>query len=370
MSSSSSRRARFTRGRIVAGATAVIAAGIAVAATPASGATWGTSTGTQASQVTAIRHGAHGATTGAVLVKAGGALTTYWNRYAPSARVVTVAARPTQVSGAAPARMARPQGPSVRIGGTGGLVGSHVAASKIRHFFGSTGQPWYGNYWSAPATTTGKVFFTDHTGGHWVCSGSLVNSNGKDLVITAGHCVYGTAGGEIPAGETWHSNWVFAPDYSNGYAPFGYWYAKQLWTLTNYMNNDDEPDDLGAALLWPNSNGVNAVNWLGGQGMAWNQSSSQGIYDFGYPQAAPFNGQTLQYCTGTSGFGWFSNMEFLPSNFTGGSSGGPWLMNFNGTWGYVNSVNDATGYFFYPGQMGGLYFGNSAGNLYNTVANL
>jgi V8-like Glu-specific endopeptidase len=260
----------------------------------------------------------------------------------------------------------KPQGPAGRVAGA-------VATIKMRHFspqFGSTGQPWYGSSTQAPATTTGKVFFSDHTGGNWVCSGSLVNSAGHDLVITAGHCVYGTAGGEIPAGETWHSNWVFAPDYSNGSAPYGYWHAKQLWTLTNYINNDDEPDDVGAALLQTNSNGVNAVSLLGGQGIAWNESSSQFVYDFGYPAAAPFNGQTLQYCTNDAGYGWINNLEFLPCNFTGGSSGGPWLMDFNGNWGYVNSVNDATGYFFYGGQMGGLYFGTSVGNLYNTVANL
>ncbi len=63
-------------------------------------------------------------------------------------------------------------------------------------------------------------------------------------------------------------------------------------------------------------------------------------------------------------------MEMLNCNFTGGSSGGPWLMDFNGHWGYINSVNDANGYFAFGGQMGGLYFGNNAGALYNAVKNV
>jgi|HubBroStandDraft_1064217.scaffolds.fasta_scaffold185750_1 V8-like Glu-specific endopeptidase len=313
--------------------------------------------------------GARGATAG-VLVRASAQLTAYWDHEAAHARLLP--APPAKaVVGAVRTTVASPQGRATRIAGATGILAARSAvAPRLVHDFGSTGQPWYGSTTQAPATTTGKVFFTDHTGGNWVCSGSLVNSAGQDLVITAGHCVYGTAGGEIPAGETWHSNWVFAPDYSNGYAPYGYWSARQLWTLTNYINNDDEPDDLGAALLNTNSNGVKAVALLGGQGFAWNQSSSQFVYDFGYPAAAPFNGQTLQYCTNDAGFGWLSDMEFLPCNFTGGSSGGPWLMDFNGNWGYVDSVNDATGYFFYPGQMGGLYFGNNAMNLYQTVASL
>jgi hypothetical protein len=45
-------------------------------------------------------------------------------------------------------------------------------------------------------------------------------------------------------------------------------------------------------------------------------------------------------------------------------------MAFNGQWGYINSVNDANGYFAFGDQMGGMYFGNNAGNLYNTVANI
>jgi V8-like Glu-specific endopeptidase len=216
------------------------------------------------------------------------------------------------------------------------------------------------------------VFFTDHNGGSWVCSGSLVNSPAQNVVITAGHCVFGTAGGELPAGETWHGNWVFAPDFSYGYAPYGFWTARQLWTLSNYVNNGDEQDDLGAAILNPNYYGQNAVALLGGQGIAWNQNSTQYIYDFGYPAGAPFNGQSLQECDGTASWNgwWWVNMEMLSCNFTGGSSGGPWLMDFNGQWGYINSVNDANGYFAFGGQMGGLYFGNNAANLYNTVANI
>jgi V8-like Glu-specific endopeptidase len=370
MTSFNETRSRSRRVRKLVAAAAAAGTGAVLVAAPAfSAAASATAAGAhQSSQVASIRLGAKGSTEGAVLRPASPTLTAYWNTHAAKAKVLNPVVSPGVSKNYTPQSTATPGGPAVRVAGTTGAL-----QPRLSHFspqFGSTGQPWYGSPYAAPATTTGKVFFKDHTGGNWVCSGSLVNSNGHDLVITAGHCVYGTAGGEIPAGETWHSNWVFAPDYSNGYAPYGYWYAKQLWTLTNYINNDDEQDDLGAALLWPNSNGVNAVSLLGGQGIAWNYSSTESIYDFGYPAAAPFNGQTLQYCTGTSGWGWLDAMEFLPSNFTGGSSGGPWLAGFNGYWGYVNSVNDATGYFFYPGQMAGLYFGNNAGNLYNTVANL
>ena len=67
-----------------------------------------------------------------------------------------------------------------------------------------------------------------------------------------------------------------------------------------------------------------------------------GVYTAAFSPAAGWNGW------------WWVNMEMLNCNFTGGSSGGPWLIGFNGHWGYINSVNDANGYFLFGGQMGGL----------------
>jgi V8-like Glu-specific endopeptidase len=296
------------------------------------------------------------------LVRASQALTTYWNLHAASARTVNA---PVSTVGASASVAATPQGPAVRIAGARGSL----AASD--HANPSPDVAWPGSRSTAPATTTGKVFFTDHTGGNWVCSGSLLNSPAKNIVITAGHCVYGTAGGELPAGETWHSNWVFAPDYANGVAPYGYWTAHQLWTLTNYINNGDEQDDLGAVVLNSNSAGTKAVNLLGGQGYAYNEPSSESVYSFGYPQGAPFNGETLQYCDGSDSYSTLIDLEVLKCNFTGGSSGGPWLMDFNGQYGYINSVVDTGGYGApLTGDIAGLYFGNNAGSLYNAVANL
>lgn len=109
---------------------------------------------------------------------------------------------------------------------------------------------------------------------------------------------------------------------------------------------------------------------VGGQGIEWNAKPNQYVYDFGYPQGPPFDGQSLQeydgfefaspYVSGTSG---------LPSSFTGGSSGGPWLAEFNGTGGYVTGV-DSFVITTVPGYMFSPYFSSNAGALYNLVANL
>jgi V8-like Glu-specific endopeptidase len=272
---------------------------------------------------------------------------------------------------------ARPSGPAGRVAGTTpvqSLAGPSQripapARSGVAPKSGQVGSGWPGNFYQPPATTTGKVFFTTYNGQRWVCSASTVNSNGKDAVITAGHCVYGSMGGEVP-GEGWHSNWMFVPDYYYGYAPYGVWTASQLWTLTNYVYNQDEGDDIGAVVINTNAYGQHIVNVVGGQGFAWNFSPYQYLYDFGYPAAAPFNGLSLQYCNGYE-FSWpyVSSTMGLACNFTGGSSGGPWLMWFNGEFGYINGVNDF-GYSSLPGDIFSAYFGNNADALYNAVANL
>jgi V8-like Glu-specific endopeptidase len=275
---------------------------------------------------------------------------------------------------------ARPSGPAGKVAGsapTQALAGGVRAVPALARtgslpMTGSTGTPWTGNPNLPPATTTGKVFFTDHLGGNWVCSGSTVNSGGKDVVFTAGHCVYGTAGGKLPPGETWHSNWMFIPGYNeDGVAPWGVWTPSQLWTLTSYIDNGDEGDDIGAAVMNVNSSGQHIVNVVGGQGIAWNYPDDQYVYDFGYPAEPPFNGQVLEECDGYE-FDWSSvvaNTMGLACNFTDGSSGGPWLMSFGGEFGYVNGVNDF-GYSSLPDDIFSAYFGTNAENLYNSVANL
>jgi hypothetical protein len=305
-------------------------------------------------------------------------ITAYWTRSrmlsARSADVIT--ARPgAGGSGARPV----PTGPAGRVAGAGpsqvlkGGLPQALAPARAGEvpMTGRIGTPWTGNSHLPPATTTGKVFFTTTGNGvreNWVCSASTVNSNGKDAVFTAGHCVYGSLGGEVP-GEKWHTNWAFVPDYSNGSAPYGVWTARQLWTLTSYFNNQDEGDDIGAVVMNSNSAGQHIVNVVGGQGLAWNWGASQYVYNFGYPAAAPFNGAVLDECNGSEfNFSVYisSTME-MACNFTGGSSGGPWLMSFGGEFGYVNGVNDF-GYTSLPDDIFSAYFGNNADSLYNSVA--
>jgi hypothetical protein len=235
----------------------------------------------------------------------------------------------------------------------------------MARLLGPTAAQWPGSSTSPPGSTSGKVFFTGDDGRNYVCSGSTVNSAGKNVVFTAGHCVHG--GGP---GRRYFTNWAFVPGYRDNVRPYGTWTARQLWTLSGWSGSGNRAYDIGAAVMRTDALGRRIVNRVGGQGIEWNFPFVQYVYQFGYPSRAPFNGQRLFYCSG-----WTFNdggHEGINCNMTEGASGGPWLDDFNGTFGRLDSVNswvfwNANGVRF---KWNGPYFGNGAANLYNAVANL
>jgi hypothetical protein len=290
----------------------------------------------------------------------------YWTR----SRMLSARNGSTVKGGSAPGAHAAPthaSGPAGHVAGAApsqSIPGaSHRAATPARlgarPMYGSIATNWTGNFYLPPSTTTGIVFFTTRNGQNWWCAGSTVNTNGKDSVITAGQCVYGNLGGSVP-GEGWHSNVVFVPDYDNGWAPYGVWTARQLWTLTNYVNYQDAGDSIGAAVLNTNGYGQHIVNVVGGQGFSWNWPASEYVYVFGE------TGSNLVYCSNYE-FGWYSSTIGVACNYN--NAGDPWLMSFNGEFGYINGVTSAYSPSL-PGDVLSAYFGTNAENLYYSINNL
>jgi hypothetical protein len=284
------------------------------------------------------------------------ALRAYWTSArmraaVPDSQLPKLRARSTA---AQPVDTQAPQsGPRGRIAGAAAAKNSPAVTTGA-----AVPQAYYPNYptGSPVARTYGKVFFTN-SGVNYVCSGTVVNTEGKSEVWTAGHCV--TDGG------TWNYNWVFVPNYANGSAPYGYWYAYQLWTTSAWFNNNNDfANDVGSAVLYRNS-GWRITDYLGGQGIAWNYGIGYYMYAFGYPQAPPFTGCCLVAEQGYTYDGG-GNTIYMVNYMTGGSSGGAWLNWFNGNWGYINGHNDFK-YVGYPQYMFSPYYGNQVASLYNAV---
>jgi hypothetical protein len=244
-----------------------------------------------------------------------------------------------------------------------------VEGAESKVFAGATEAAYNPNlpYYTPTAYTAGKVFFTKG-GYNYVCSGTIINSEGKDSVWSAGHCVHGGSGG------TWHGNWTFVPAYDDDLAnprPYGTWSAAYLSSRTAWTNSSDYSQDIGVATMNTNFGGWHIVDYFGGQGITVNKGKS-GVYEyaFGYPAEWPFDGGNLMRCQGYTSpewdywFSWSQTVK-IPCDMTRGSSGGGWLNGYNGNWGYLNGVNSRIDRIVNPTIMLSPYFDDDAWSLFN-----
>lgn len=280
-----------------------------------------------------------------------------------------------------PKRAAGPQGVaggvepvngSLPTGNVGESAGSEIAPgpSNVNNYtypYPYTRLSIFTAYTHQKYRVSGKVFFVQD-GSNYVCSGTLVNSPNKSMVMTAGHCVHG--GGP---GEGYHTNWTFVPAYKNNVRPYGTWAAQTLFTLTGWANNGDFSYDIGAAVLFPRaSDNAKAVNLLGGRGMQWNKTRDQHFWSLGYPSGAPFNGQTLILCTASkatddTSAGAGPAAIGIGCDMTPGSSGGGWVVGIGQGNGYVNGINSYKYTTSQPLAMYTPYFGAGAQAIYNAA---
>lgn len=86
------------------------------------------------------------------------------------------------------------------------------------------------NYTQYPYRTVGKVFFTKDER-EYSCSASVIASENRSVVWTAGHCV------AERGNEDWHDNWIFVPAYENTNAPLGKWAARVKATIVGWYSN-------------------------------------------------------------------------------------------------------------------------------------
>ncbi|MEV7418220.1 trypsin-like peptidase domain-containing protein [Streptomyces sp. NPDC089919] len=185
------------------------------------------------------------------------------------------------------------------------------------------------------SAAVGKVFFRDPSDGlNYVCSASALNSDSKQLLITAGHCVHEGRGG------TWMQNWTYVPRYRSGARPLGTFAAKQFRAFNSWMSDSDLNRDVAMVTTWP-LNGNKVVNVTGGHGLSWNYSRNQAVTVLGYP-GNNAGGEIQWWCQGTTQqVSVFDGKIQIKCNFGGGSSGGPWLREYNDANG-LGAVNGVT----------------------------
>lgn len=189
-----------------------------------------------------------------------------------------------------------------------------------------------------PYRVHGKIFGTTPDG-DYSCSGTVIGSNGRNVVFTAGHCVYDRDIGDYA------TNVVFIPGYRKGKTPLGVYTASDLWTLTGWREIVDtfRAFSYDVAAIQLNGKVERAV---GSRGIKFNVKGKRKFDIFGYPARPkpPYDGERLIHCPRAKFVGRESGGPFpivpKPSLIAGpcymqqGSSGGGWVVGK----GFVNSV--------------------------------
>ncbi|MFI7449208.1 trypsin-like serine peptidase [Nonomuraea sp. NPDC049714] len=96
--------------------------------------------------------------------------------------------------------------------------------------------------------TIGKVFFVNKKGERKWCSATSIQSKYRNLVATAGHCVYDTSGNTDVMDK-----WVFVPGYYQGKAPWGIYVGKTAYTHYDFEVYEDYDRDYAFVAVY---NGV------------------------------------------------------------------------------------------------------------------
>ena len=246
----------------------------------------------------------------------------------------------------------------------------HVAKGEPTTVRGSAAKPskkkpqaFGGGYYTGGGRvmqTTGKVFFT-LAGTNYVCSGSSTVAANNSLVQTAGHCL-----NEGPG--AFATNFTFVPGYDDGATPYGQFAAAELFTSNQWATQGDLNYDIGYAVVGT-SGGSTLTGAVGAQGVGFNLARNATMYSFGYPAAAPYDGSDIAWCHGqVAADTWGgSSDQGMVCTMTGGSSGGPWFINYSESSGIgtLNSLNS----FKYNGgplanRMFGPYFGSVIQGVY------
>lgn len=229
---------------------------------------------------------------------------------------------------------------------------------------------------AAPYSAHGKVFFSVTRGaapGDYVCSGTVVQSQTKSVVWTAGHCVYDPDEGQTVEEDRepgFVENWIFIPAYRDKVAPYGQWVAKRLATTGPWEEAANIKYDLGAAVVRQDAEGKRLQDLVGGRRVAFDRPRDLTYEAIGYPAVAvprpEFTGEREFRCVSPTtsnddpGFAGPAAIA-IRCDMSGGSSGGGWIAN-----GRLVSVT-SYGYDGEFDRLYGPYMSASAKALYRSV---
>ncbi|WP_284578374.1 trypsin-like serine protease [Streptomyces sp. 2P-4] len=163
-----------------------------------------------------------------------------------------------------------------------------------------------------PAAFTGALFEGAVQGRHF-CTATVVQSPGRNLIVTAGHCLL--------AGKPTGQGAVFAPAYAGGTTPYGTWKIEEVFEDPRWDGGADDDYDLAFVRLAPDASGRNIEDVTGGAPLDTTGRAGEQVTVTGYPadRKAPHT------CTAAAVRETPTRQRFDCAGFPSGTSGSAWI---------------------------------------------
>lgn len=169
--------------------------------------------------------------------------------------------------------------------------------------------------------TVGVLFYTSSGDVNHYCTASVVYSPKHNLAVTAAHC--------LNNGGHYRTHLAFVPRYDQGRTPYGIWPAKSLLVMGGWIYRSDQDLDFGFVEFNRNGSGRNLADYTGSNRLTPNAGAPHDVRVVGYPTKKNAHADRPIYCD-TLAFKRFKyQLQFDCDGFPGGTSGSPWLWEYN-----------------------------------------
>ncbi|MEU8514908.1 hypothetical protein AB0C76_25430 [Kitasatospora sp. NPDC048722] len=162
----------------------------------------------------------------------------------------------------------------------------------------------------------GAVFTRNADGDHF-CTASVVDSAGQNLIVTAAHCVWDPKLGQ-------RSDLVFVPGYRNGDTPSGIWPLVAVTVDDGWKDHADPDVDVAFAVVQA-QNGQQVQQVLGANKLGVNLGYQLPVRVTGYPGTS----DVPITCANNTVEQSPTQLRIDCPDYTGGTSGSPWVTDFD-----------------------------------------